>query len=521
MINDIKHYLICLFLTFSVLANINLIACPSDVPPSIQVKDQTPDQQQVSQPCVVVIFGATGDLTAKKLMPALYHLTKEGRLSENTIIVGFARRDLTHEAFRRQMGEAVDRHSRERKSKDDVIWKELEKRIYYVRGDLEQPVGYDRLSAFLAELDKQYGTQGNRLYYLATPPGNFPSIVDQLSKNQLIYDFKEISKWSRVVIEKPFGTDLETAEELQAFISKRLNEDQIYRVDHYLGKEGVQDLIAFRFVDHAFESVWNREHIDYVQITLSEDAGIGTRGNFWEQTGALRDLLQNHVMQLLTLTAMEPPRVLNAENLHQEKAKVLAAIRSIPASDMDRYIVSGQYGAGIVKGNQVVGYREEQDVSKTSNVETYVAAKLFIDNERWQGVPFYLRCGKRLSKQIAEIVITFKAEDGQGPDQIYIRIQPDPGICFKTTGRLKPPVIGKRLKQGSPEAYEKLIYDSVQGDNSLFVPFEEQQAAWRLLTPVLEYWKMHPSSSFPNYPAGSLDPIEANKILEPGHRFHQ
>lgn len=488
-------------------------------------------------PCVLVIFGATGDLTARKLLPAVYNLAKEGNLSENTVIVGAARTHLTNEQFRKLMSEAIDLNSRS-KPIDNAFWKTLESKIFYHQADFDQGNAYDSLQKFLLEIDAKHGTQGNRLYYLATQPSIFTTIIDHLHVHGLIYDAKDSGPsdsgpWSRVLIEKPFGTDLESAIKLQEFLSERLDDSQVYRLDHYLGKEGVQNLMVLRFENRLFEPLWNNQHIDNIQITLSEDIGIGTRGSFWEQTGATKDLLQNHLMQLLAIATMEPPMELTADNIHKEKIKVLESIRPFPSSEIDQCVVRGQYGPGILNGHAVLGYRQEQAVSETSRVETYVAAKIFIDNERWNGVPFYIRAGKRLPKQTTQIVVTFKSESGKAANVLYIRIQPKMGVFLKILAKV-PGLFNKSLGEvisgytldasfgvSSPDAYEKLIYDSMQGDSSQFVEAEEQFAAWRLLEPVLQHWRNDVGNeAFPNYNAGSWGPEAATRMLsENGHKW--
>lgn len=484
-----------------------------------------------SPPCVVVIFGATGDLTARKLVPALYNLAKEGHLSENTVIVGFARRDLTNLDFRQHMGESIDNFSRT-KPKDNLFWEHFSNKFFYHQSDFDQNAGYESLQKLLLEIDTEFGTQGNRIFYLASQPSYFPTIITQLHAHNLIYGAND-SKWSRVIIEKPFGADTESATDLQEHISDCLNDDQVFRIDHYLGKEAVQNLMALRFENSVFESFWNRQYIDNIQITLSEDIGIGTRGNFWEETGALRDLVQNHLMQLLTIVAMEPPQEFRAENIHEEKLKLLKSIRPFPLNAIDAYVVRGQYGPGTINGKQVIGYRQEPLVSEKSNMETYVAAKMFIDNERWEGVPFYIRGGKRLPTQVTEIVITFKAQPGKTSNILYIRIQPNMGTYLRVMTKA-PGILNDRLLPVNfgytsdanfglpiPEAYEKLVYDAIQGDDSLFVKATELIEAWKLLSPILKHWQAHsPRQNFPNYQSGSWGPNEADEMLqENGHQW--
>lgn len=491
-------------------------------------------RDQPAPPCAIVIFGATGDLTGRKLLPAIYQLALGGHLSENIAVVGFARGENTHETFRSKMGEAIDQFSRTKPRRLD-FWNQFQERIFYHRSEFENDEGYEKLKEFLAQLDEKLGTQGNRIYYLATQPSYFPTVISQLKKHHLIAEENNSEgPWTRVVIEKPFGNDVDSAIQLQQQISQSLGEHQIYRMDHYLGKEGVQNLLKLRFESAFFEPLWSRHHIDHVQITLAEDIGIGTRARLWEETGALRDLLQNHLMQLLAITAMEPPATLCPESIHEEKIRLLESIRPFPYWAIDDFVVRGQYGSGIVKGTKVLGYREEKGVSPSSMAETYVAMKLFIDNERWHGVPFYIRGGKRLAKQTAEIAITFKKNpltQSQHQNVLFVRIQPNAGVFLKTISKvpglkdeLKPVVFGYKLdglsRFASPEAYEKILFDAIQGDDQLFVKGEEQIAAWRLLTPVLDYWKSNQGNCCPIYESGTWGPKEADeRLLDEGHQW--
>jgi glucose-6-phosphate 1-dehydrogenase len=468
-------------------------------------------------PCTIVIFGATGDLTARKLLPALHNLGYEGHLSEQTAIIGFARGQYTDETFRKKMGEAIAPSNID-------YWNQFENKIFYNQADFEQDQGYENLQKLLLKIDQELGAEGNRLYYLATQPSQFSTIIKKLHEHQLLYD-SDYENWSRVIIEKPFGHDLDSAMHLQEEITKYLDESQIYRMDHYLGKEGVQNLFTLRFESAFFEPLWNGEHIDNVQITLSEDIGIGTRASFWEETGSLRDVFQNHLMQLLAIVAMEPPSSLNPPDIHTEKIKVLNAIRSFPAKEMGECVIRGQYGPGEIRGISVPGYKQEQSVSTNSSAETFLAAKLFIDNPRWAGVPFYIRGGKRLPVQTTEIAITFKNQS----NVLFIRIQPNAGVFLKTLSKVpaldkevKPVVFGynpdRYFKKSSPEAYEKLFYDCIRGDSSLYVQGEEQLAAWRLLGPVLNDWKGN--EEIPTYDAGSWGPSSVDQMLqENGHQW--
>ncbi|MDP1836409.1 MAG: glucose-6-phosphate dehydrogenase [Chlamydiales bacterium] len=496
--------------------------------------DASSPSPSASDPCVIVVFGATGDLTARKLLPAIYNLSNEGNLSRHTAVVGFARRDYTDSVFRKQMCEAIEQYAGT--AKDTDLWNQFENRIFYHQSSFDQDEGYENLQQLLSKIDLEFGTQGNRLYYLATQPSYFSTIIKKLSEHGLLYDSNSPhAKWSKVIIEKPFGVDLASAIDLQKDISRYLDESQVYRMDHYLGKEGVQNLFTLRFESALFEPFWNSEYIDNVQITLGEDIGIGSRANFWEETGSLRDVFQNHLMQLLAIVAMEPPSTLNSIDIHQEKTKLLNAIRPFSVDEMNNHVIRGQYGPGTIRGLSVPGYKQEKGVSEDSSSETFIAAKIFIDNPRWEGVPFYIRGGKRLPKQTTEIAITFKNRnpsiDHAASNVLFIRIQPNAGIFFKTVSKvpsldksLEPVIFGYNpdsyFDKRSPEAYEKLFYDCIRGDDSLYVQGEEQLAVWRLLTPVLNYWKAHAHEKVPVYDAGTWGPSAADQMLnENGHQW--
>lgn len=490
--------------------------------------------QKIAEPCIMVIFGATGDLTARKLLPALYNLHKEGLLPTHFACVGFARRSKNNEDFRKEMEEAVAQYSRT-KPIDKKIWDSFKEQIYYHCSEFHDDKGYDQLDLLLKNLDAKHGTKGNRVFYLSTQPSFFPLIIEKLSKHKLIYKLNEVKeKWSRVIIEKPFGEDLESALALQKEITQYLDESQIHRIDHYLGKETVQNLLVFRFSNPLFEAIWNNRHIDNIQITVSEEIGIGSRGRFFEEAGILRDIVQNHMMQLLSLVCMEPPISTKADAIHNEKVKVLEAIRPFPSDKIDQYAIRGQYGPGFINGKSVMGYRQEENVDANSSVETYVALELFIDNWRWSGIPFYLRAGKRLPKRATEIAITFKSapgflfkESGKQIEQnvLVMRIQPDEGISLKINckvpginGPITPVKMdfqyGAYFGAPSPEAYERLILDCISGDNTLFARVDEVFASWKLLNPVLKYWKENKPQDFPNYSSGSWGPEAANLLLE-------
>lgn len=484
-------------------------------------------------PCILVIFGATGDLTARKLIPAIYNLICEGQLPSQFACVGFARREKTHEQFRAEMREGIEKHSRTQPI-DESVWDNFSKQLFYHRSEFDKDEGYQELQRFLAELDTQFGTKGNRVFYLSTQPSFFPLICNKLETCGLIYPAEDKSRFSRVIIEKPFGHDLESAHALQDDLLQHLSEKQIYRIDHYLGKETVQNLLVFRFANSLFESLWNNRYIDHVQITVAEDLGIGTRGRFWEEAGYLRDIVQNHMTQLLSIVAMEPPINLDADAIRDEKVKVLRSVRPFSIDDFQNSIVRGQYGPGYINGEDVKGYREEENVNPESQRETFLAMRLFIDNWRWDGVPFYLRGGKRLPKRATEIAVQFKDPPGvlfqnphhhNAPNVLTFRIQPDEGsalrINCKVPGQSSPiqPVkmdflYGSYFGTTPPEAYERLICDCIYGDSTLFARQDEVFNSWRLFTPLLKHWESLKPSDFPNYKAGSWGPEQADAMIQ-------
>ncbi len=489
-------------------------------------------------PCVIVIFGATGDLTSRKLFPAIYNLAREGQLPSQFACVGFARREKTNEQFREEMHEAINKFSRV-KPADESLWKTFQEQIFYHISDFHVDEGYQNLKKLLDDLDTRFGTKGNRIFYLSTQPSCFTLICEKLHQFGLIYDTNKIqNKWSRVIVEKPFGRDLDSAHALQKELLQFLKEDQIYRIDHYLGKETVQNLLVFRFANSLFESLWNNRYIDHVQITVAEDIGIGTRGNFWEEAGWIRDIVQNHTMQLLSLVAMEPPVNLSADAIRDEKVKVLQSLRCMNEEELKTMVVRGQYGPGFINGASVIGYRQENNVKPDSPIDTYVAAKVFIDNWRWHGVPFYIRGGKRLPKRATEIAVTFKDPPAvlfQNPDRknepnvLAIRIQPDEGTSLKinckvpgTASQIQPVKMdfryGSYFGMASPEAYERLIYDCILGDSTLFAREDEVFNSWRFITPILQYWGANKPTDFPNYPAGTWGPKAADDLIAKDQR---
>lgn len=484
-------------------------------------------------PCVMVIFGATGDLTGRKLAPALYNLGRDGLLPPNFACIGFARKDYTDEAFREELKQEIGMYSRV-KPIEEAFWNNFQEKIFYHQSEFDQDEGYLRLKDRLKQLDGRFATRGNRVFYLSVQPKFFPIIIEKLKKYGLIYDPEDQEKWSRVIIEKPFGHDVTSAAALQKEISHCLDESQTYRIDHYLGKETVQNLLVFRFANSIFESIWNYKHIDHVQITVAEDIGIGTRGNFYEEEGMLRDIVQNHMMQLVSNVAMEPPVNLSADAIRDEKVKVLQSIRPFSEADFEHSVVRGQYGPGYINGESVIGYNQEKNVNPKSTVETFVALRLFIDNWRWAGVPFYLRGGKRLPKRGTEVAIVFKDAPGvlfqqrkapNLPNVLAMRIQPDEGIAMRINCKVPGPSspiqpvkmdfrYGSYFGQTPPEAYERLIWECILGDNTLFARKDEVIESWTLLTPILENWAAHPPKKFPNYSSGTWGPKESDEMME-------
>ena len=484
-----------------------------------------------ADPCVMVIFGASGDLTKRKLFPALYNLAAAGLLPDEFAIVGFASSDFDDAGFEKRISKEIPDFVTG--DFDPERWKWFEERIHYLRGDLTEASSYKKLGEVIAKVDKQHSTRGNVLFYLATPPSLFSRVVQHLGEARLTRETRE--SWRRVVIEKPFGRDLETAQALNAEISQVLAEDQIFRIDHYLGKETVQNIMVFRFANGIFEPIWNRRYIDHVQITVAEELGVEKRAGYYEEAGALRDMVPNHLFQLLSLTAMEPPISFEADAVRNEKSKVLRAIAPMSPEEVLQRTVRGQYGPGTVDQEKVAGYREEPGVDPASATETFVALKLHIDNWRWADVPFYLRTGKRLGKRITEITIQFKRApfslfrltpvERLGPNRLVIRIQPDEGIALHFDAKVPGPAVriggvdmdfsyDETFGSAPTTGYETLLYDTMTGDATLFQRDDNVEAGWRVVTPILDVWKALPPRGFPNYASGSWGPAEADELLE-------
>jgi glucose-6-phosphate 1-dehydrogenase len=486
---------------------------------------------RIAEPCSVVFFGASGDLAKRMLFPAIYNLFVSNVLPVNVGIVGFSRTPFPADEFRAQVKNSVDTFSRSGRSTEPA-WSEFARRVTYVGGEFDDVETFRRLKAQLEQNDATLGTRGNRLFYLATPPGVFTKIVEQLDAAGLGPRSNPLG-WTRIIVEKPFGTDLESARGLQAEITKVFEERQIFRIDHYLGKEPVQDIMALRFANMIFEPLWNRRYVDCVQITAAETVGVEGRGGYYEGAGTLRDMIQNHVMNLLALVAMEPPVTSSADAIRDEKFKALSALRPIKIDQVSKMTARGQYGPGLVDGKPVLGYRQEPSVDPRSNTETYASVKFFLDNWRWADVPFYLRSGKRLAHKNSEIAVFFRGLPlrlfGEAGDEIQtnvlvLKIQPDEGVslCFnaKMPGQkmhIRTVTMdfnyGSGFETSSAPAYERLIADAMRGDATLFTRWDAVELAWQIVMPILERWTSSRAENFPNYLAGSEGPQSADALL--------
>ncbi|MBV6803719.1 glucose-6-phosphate dehydrogenase [Xanthomonas campestris pv. lawsoniae] len=491
-------------------------------------------EQATTPPCIIVVFGARGDLTKRLVMPALYNLRRSGALGDEFAIVGMDHGDISERAWRTNMGQSMTQLLSSRDAEfqtdqfDTATWDWLRERMHYLRGDFTDQGAYRSLGGVLDKLHKRYGTQGNVLFYLATAARFFEPVLLNLGEAGLVRQ-REGEGWRRVIVEKPFGHDLPSAKHLNATVAKVLHEDQVFRIDHFLGKETVQNILAFRFANGLFEPVWNRDRIDHVQITAAETIGVEGRGRFYDPTGCLRDMVPNHLFQLLAMIAMEPPAAFTTEAMHRRRAEVIEAVRPIRPED----VVRGQYASGAVNRNAVPGYREEDTVPDDSDTETYVAMKLQVDTWRWAGVPFYLRTGKRLRERTTEIAIRFKPAPlapfrstevgGYGPDWLVLHIQPDEGISLqfdvKRPGAqvaLAPVRMDFRYRDWFPKeytvGYERLLQDCMNGEAGLFQDAAMVEGAWRIVQPILDAWKQ-PPSDFPNYAAGSAGPSAADALL--------
>ena len=488
------------------------------------------------KPTVFTIFGGGGDLTWRKLIPALFDLSHDRSMPDHLVIIAVDRVPLSDEKLRERLHDGVNRFSRQGKvsAKD---WDKFAKNIYYHQGDFVKPETYSSLKERYENLEKEWKAKAQLIFYMATPPVMFSEIPKYLGKAGLSADREN----ARIVIEKPIGYSLESAKELNKIFTDSFHESQIFRIDHYLGKETVQNILAFRFANPLFEPIWNRRYVDYVAITVAENLGIEHRGGYYDKAGALRDMIQNHLMQLLCLVAMEPMVSFGADEIRNKKADVLHAVRQIPNKEVDQFVVRGQYDKGKIGRKNAVGYREEEGVSHDSDTETYVALKLMVDNWRWQDVPFYLRTGKRLPSQSSEIVIQFRAVPHRSfpkealPDwqsaRIIMSIQPDEGIVLQFQAKQPGPKVllkpvdmqfnyRKSFSGPFPEAYETLLWDIMQNDATEFMRADQIEAAWKILMPVLDFWAENKPTEFPNYAAGSWGPKASDELVErQGHSW--
>ncbi|MEI6781255.1 MAG: glucose-6-phosphate dehydrogenase [Verrucomicrobiota bacterium] len=498
------------------------------------------DGRKTLEPCSIIIFGASGDLTARKLIPALYHLCKEKQMPPAFRIIGFARRENTDASWRSELRTALDQFSRT-KPVDDQVWQQFSQHLFYCQGDLTAAAAYAKLEKQLAAFGSE-PLRRNLLFYLATSPSQFGQVVEQLHGAGLLHkDGGEA--WQRVVVEKPFGHDLESARQLNRELTRYACEQQVFRIDHYLGKETVQNILMFRFANATFERLWNRESIDHFQITVSEKLGVGQRGGYYEEAGALRDMVQNHLLQVLALVSMEPPVSLEAESIRDEKVKLLKSIRPLHPEAVASQVLRGQYVAGMVDGEARPAYRQEPKVRPDSNVETYVALKLFIDNWRWSGVPFYLRTGKNLPLSISEVRIQFRptphvlfaAQCGPklDPNALTLRLQPNEGISLRFNGKVPGTSLAVRpvrmhfsydaeFGAYTPEAYERLLLDAMAGDATLFIRRDEVETAWQIVDGIRQAWEGKPLSDREFYPAGVWGPKAADDLLaRDGHVWRE
>ena len=492
------------------------------------------ETRKVVEPCTIVIFGASGDLTARKLIPAFYHLFMSRALPNPCRIIGFARREKTDDQFRAELREALDKFSRT-KPVDEAVWTEFAKNISYSIGDFSDRAAYERLKERLDGFEHPQ-LANNLLFYLATPPSQFAEVVEHLHSVGLLR-LEGDGFWQRLVVEKPFGHDLASAVQLNEELTRYAHEKQVFRIDHYLGKETVQNILMFRFSNSIFEQLWSRYSIDHVQITVSEKLGVGGRGGYYEEAGAMRDMVQNHLLQVLALVAMEPPVNLEAEPIRDEKVKLLKSIRPIPPEAVNQQVVRGQYFAGMIDGEPIPGYRQEVKVRSDSNVETYVALKLFIDNWRWSGVPFYLRTGKGLPLSASEVRVQFRpaphvlfaAACGMNLDanSLTLRLQPDEGIYLRFNGKVPGTAMQLRpvrmnfsynteFGAYTPEAYERLLLEAMAGDATLFIRRDEVESAWRIVDAIRKGWEGKALTNREFYSAGTWGPVAADELLAQG-----
>lgn len=490
-------------------------------------------------PCAFVLFGATGDLTKRKIMPGLFSLSSQGLLPKSFVIIAFARREKTDESFREELHENMKKFAPKLPT-EGPEWDKFANNVFYCQSSFDDQSGYKRLAEQLGELDKSHNLGGNHLFYLATPPDNFSEIISNLGEAGLS-EPRRPEGWSRIIIEKPFGVDLESAKALNTELEGVFQESQVYRIDHYLGKETVQNILVLRFANQIFEPIWNQKYIDNVQITVAETLGVEGRGGYFEQSGITRDIVQNHALQVLTLIAMEPPVALTADDVRDEKVKVLKSIKPFTPEDVALWTVRGQYGPGKIGDLDVPGYREEEGVNPRSETETFSAFKFQLNNWRWSGVPFYVQAAKRMPSRLTEVKIQFKTPPDVlftklpsvhiTPNILTLRIQPNEGASLEIGSKEPGPEMrvhpvrldfqyGSTFNAPLRDAYERLILDAIRGDASLFARNDEVEVAWSIISPILDAWKNLSCPIFPNYPAGTWGPQAANSLLSDGRAWH-
>jgi len=489
------------------------------------------ETRKAVEPCSIVIFGASGDLTVRKLIPALYNLYKDKQMPADFRVVGFARREKSDDSWRKELREGLDQFTRN-KPVDNAVWDEFAKRVSYCMGEFSDPAAYTKLEKQLSSFGND-ALRNNVLYYLATSPSQFGEVAEKLHEAGILHKGDE-KGWQRIVVEKPFGHDRASAEQLNTELTRFAHERQVFRIDHYLGKETVQNILMFRFSNSIFERLWNRDMVDHVQITVSENLGVGGRGGYYEEAGALRDMLQNHLLQVMSLVAMEPPVSLDAEPIRDEKVKLLKSVRELTPDAVAKQVVRGQYFAGTIDGQLKPGYRQEPKVKADSNTETYVAAKLLVDNWRWSGVPFYLRTGKYLPLSASEVRIQFRQTPNVlyaafcgnklDPNALTLRLQPNEGISLRFNGKVPGTSTSVRpvrmafsynseFGAYTPEAYERLLLEAMSGDATLFIRRDEVEAAWTIVDSIRKGWEGHPLTNREFYAAGTWGPIAADELL--------
>jgi glucose-6-phosphate 1-dehydrogenase len=495
------------------------------------------DELLLPQPCSLVIFGASGDLTRRKLLPAVYNLAVDGVLPTPYAVVGVARTDMDDEGFRAVARRGIEDYSRQ--SLDEACWSDYARALFYVSGSFDSPEAFSALKHRLEDIEREHGIPGNRVFYLAVPPSVIEHYVTQLRAAGLVAPPERTEPFSRVIVEKPVGHDLDSARDINVTLARVFAERQIFRIDHYLGKETVQNIMVMRFANAIFEPLWNQKYIDHVQITVAEAEGVGTRGGYYDEAGALRDMVQNHILQLLCLTAMEPPWSMTADVVRDHRLAVLHCLRPLRDAAVERYVVRAQYGPGFHQGAQVPGYSQEERVRLDSTTETYVAIKLFVDNWRWAGVPFYVRTGKCLPQRVSEIAVQFKnvppilfnskMSDPLEPNVLAVRLQPDEGLslriaCKRPGAKVSVSPVkldfhyGETFGEQSPEAYERLLLDVMAGDATLFMRRDAVEASWAWVTDILTAWEQAGTHRLPEYTAGTWGPTEAEELIGADNR---